>query len=321
MRADRSGTTLAILLIELTVDRATGRDFAWLGRVLAKRLRLTDVAGIYSDRCVAVLLPDTPQAGAWKVASDVCAVYPVGHDRPNCEVYVYPDDRLRPVGTESDRIESPTARSGATTNEALFARPISWPKRLFDVIAATAGLALSAPLVLLIAVLIKLSSRGPVFYTQQREGFGGRRFQMLKFRTMRPDAERQQATLRLYSEQDGPAFKMSRDPRTTWIGRWLRRLSLDELPQLWNVLRGEMSLVGPRPLPTQESLQCEPWQRLRLAVTPGLTCIWQVRGRNTVPFDDWMRMDLQYVRQSSFAYDLYLLLQTVPAIVLQRGPR
>jgi lipopolysaccharide/colanic/teichoic acid biosynthesis glycosyltransferase len=130
-----------------------------------------------------------------------------------------------------------------------------------------------------------------------------------------------QSALLHHSEQDGPAFKMRDDPRTTWIGRWLRRTSLDELPQFWNVLCGEMSLVGPRPLPTLESLECLPWQRQRLWVVPGMTCIWQVRGRNTVTFDQWMRMDLQYSRRRSLLRDLQLIIATAPSIVLKRGPR
>jgi lipopolysaccharide/colanic/teichoic acid biosynthesis glycosyltransferase len=194
-------------------------------------------------------------------------------------------------------------------------------KRTIDVIGAIVGLAAAAPFILVFAAAIKLSSRRTVIYSQEREGLGGRRFRIYKFRTMRPDAEQQQSELRDYSEQDGPAFKMRDDPRTTWIGCWLRSTSLDELPQFWNVLRGEMSLVGPRPLPVRESLQCLSWQRQRLLVAPGLTCIWQVRGRSTVPFTEWMRMDVEYIRRKSLLFDLRLLLSTVPSIVLQRGPR
>jgi lipopolysaccharide/colanic/teichoic acid biosynthesis glycosyltransferase len=174
---------------------------------------------------------------------------------------------------------------------------------------------------LLFGVLIKATSPGPVFYSQWREGRGGKRFRMYKLRSMRADADKLQAALRAQSEQDGPAFKMTNDPRTTWIGKLLRKTSLDELPQLWNVLIGDMSLVGPRPLPVAESTQCSPWQRRRLSVLPGLTCIWQVRGRSTVSFEDWMRMDLEYLRERSFAYDLGLMLWTIPSLVLQRGPR
>jgi len=170
-------------------------------------------------------------------------------------------------------------------------------------------------------LIIKLTSPGPIFFTQLREGRGGRRFRMFKLRSMCADAHKSQAQLRAFSVQDGPAFKMWHDPRTTRIGRIIRRTSLDELPQLWNVLIGDMSLVGPRPLPVEESLQCKPWQRRRLAVLPGLTCVWQVRGRSTVTFEDWMRMDLEYLRDRSFSYDMRLMLSTIPTLVLRRGPR
>jgi lipopolysaccharide/colanic/teichoic acid biosynthesis glycosyltransferase len=205
--------------------------------------------------------------------------------------------------------------------QTLFHHATPTSKRLLDIVGATTGLVLGSPLFFAIAAAIKVTSRGPAIYSQEREGLGGRRFRIYKFRTMRLGADQQQPTLRQYSEQDGPAFKMRHDPRTTAVGRWLRRTSLDELPQLIKVLRGEMSLVGPRPLPTGESLQCVPWQRRRLSVAPGMTCIWQIWGRNTVPFEEWMRMDLQYVRRRSFGYDLRLLVKTPLAIVLQRGPR
>ena len=142
---------------------------------------------------------------------------------------------------------------------------------------------------------------------------------MWKFRTMVANAEAKKADLMALNEQDGPAFKIKRDPRTTAVGRFLRKTSLDELPQLWNVLRGDMSLVGPRPLPCREADGCEPWQRRRLDVVPGLTCIWQVRGRSSVSFADWVRMDVEYIENQSIGADLKLLLLTVPAIVLRKG--
>jgi lipopolysaccharide/colanic/teichoic acid biosynthesis glycosyltransferase len=144
---------------------------------------------------------------------------------------------------------------------------------------------------------------------------------MHKLRTMHVNAEQRQQELRQYSEQDGPAFKMTDDPRTTWFGQWLRLFSLDEVPQLWNVMRGEMSLVGPRPLPTPESLACEAWQRQRLLVAPGMTCFWQVSGRNSVTFKEWMRMDLRYLRRRSLLCDARLLLSTGPSLFLHQGPR
>ena len=173
---------------------------------------------------------------------------------------------------------------------------------------------LPAAVVFLTAVVVTV----PLF---RRAGLGGRPFTILKFRTMTADAEVQKAALRPLSERDGPAFKLSRDPRVTAVGRILRQTSIDELPQLWNVLRGEMSLVGPRPLPLDESDECARWQRHRLDVTPGLTCIWQVHGRSTVTFDEWMRMDMQYIESRSFWQDVKILAMTVPAVLLKRGPR
>jgi lipopolysaccharide/colanic/teichoic acid biosynthesis glycosyltransferase len=176
-----------------------------------------------------------------------------------------------------------------------------------------------APLFAIIAIAVKLSSPGPVIFAQRRSGRGGRPFLMYKFRTMVADAEARKAELLTQNEQDGPAFKIKNDPRVTAVGRFLRKTSLDELPQLWNVLKGEMSLVGPRPLPCAEAEACEGWQRRRLDVTPGITCIWQVRGRSQVSFADWVRMDMQYIRAQSLQQDLKLLLLTVPAVLLRRG--
>ncbi len=320
VRADRNGSPFAILVIELAADHSTRRDVAFLSKVLHRRLRTTDTAGYLANGLIAALLPDTPKAGAWKVASDVCDVYPIGHERPNCEVYVYPDETSPPIDESRQRLEQALGSVNRKL-DSLFVYPTPMVKRALDVFGASLGLVVAAPCLLFMAILIKLTSRGPVFYSQLREGHGGRRFRIYKLRSMRADAERLQAALREYSEQDGPAFKMRHDPRITWIGRFLRRSSLDELPQLWNVLVGDMSLVGPRPLPVDESLQCTPWQRRRLAVVPGLTCVWQVRGRNTVSFDEWMRMDLQYLHSRSLFNDVRLLLSTVPALVLQRGPR
>ena len=180
-------------------------------------------------------------------------------------------------------------------------------------------LAVVWPLFVGVGLAIKLDSRGPVLFKQKRAGLGGKPFWIYKFRTMAPDAESLQAALQRLSEQDGPAFKLRQDPRTTRIGRLLRKTSLDELPQLLNILRGEMTLVGPRPLPMHESDACEPWQRRRLGTTPGLTCIWQVRGRSTVSFDQWCRMDLCYIRSRTFLHDVKLLALTVPAVLRQRG--
>ena len=192
-------------------------------------------------------------------------------------------------------------------------------KYLLDRVTAACGLFLLAPLFLLLAMLIKLNSPGPVFFRQERSGLNGRIFTMLKFRTMVANAEELRGQLTEHNEVDGPVFKIKEDPRITPLGCFLRRSSLDELPQLINVLRGEMSLVGPRPPIPAEVKNYLPWQRRRLSMKPGLTCIWQVTGRNKVGFDQWMKMDLEYIDQWSLGLDIKLLFKTVPAVLFGSG--
>jgi len=192
-------------------------------------------------------------------------------------------------------------------------------KRGFDIVTAGVALWLLAPLLLIVAALIKLTSRGPVLFRQQRVGLYGRPFRMLKFRTMVANAEALKATLEAQNEMDGPVFKIKKDPRITPIGRFLRKYSIDELPQLVNVLRGDMSVVGPRPPLPAEVLRYEPWQRRRLSTRPGLTCIWQVSGRNEISFEQWMYMDLQYIDNWSLSKDLALILKTFPVVLLGKG--
>jgi lipopolysaccharide/colanic/teichoic acid biosynthesis glycosyltransferase len=191
-------------------------------------------------------------------------------------------------------------------------------KRVMDVLGAGMGMVLLGPLALLLAILVKLDG-GPVIFRQERLGKDGKPFALFKFRSMREDAPQRREDLDAENECEGPVFKIRRDPRITRVGAFLRRSSLDELPQLWNILRGEMSLVGPRPpLPTEVACY-EPWQRERLAVKPGLTCIWQVSGRSNIPFEEWVRMDIEYIRRRNIWLDLRLLLLTIPAVITGRG--
>lgn len=193
-------------------------------------------------------------------------------------------------------------------------------KRTMDLALTLVGLALVWPLFILIALAIKLDSRGPVFFGQMRAGVGGRPFRMLKFRTMRDGADAEKASLAALNEsQDSRLFKIRNDPRVTRVGWWLRRASLDELPQLINVVRGEMSLVGPRPLPIYEANRIKGAQRRRLAMRPGITGLWQVAGRNMVDFDEWMRMDLLYVDRWSLALDVRILVRTIPVVLSGTG--
>lgn len=192
-------------------------------------------------------------------------------------------------------------------------------KRALDVTLSGAALLALAPLLLLVALAIKLTSPGPILFRQVRVGLRGRHFHMLKFRSMVVDAEARLAALQANNEQSGPVFKMTHDPRVTRIGRIIRKYSIDELPQLINILRGEMSIVGPRPPVPAEVAHYEPWQRRRLSVRPGLTCHWQVQGRNSIGFDEWMYLDMQYVDQSSISTDLSLVARTIPVVVTGQG--
>ncbi|HWE25795.1 MAG TPA: sugar transferase [Myxococcales bacterium] len=192
-------------------------------------------------------------------------------------------------------------------------------KRLFDIFVSAAALLLLSPLFVAVALLIKLTSNGPVFFRQARVGLHGRPFNIFKFRTMVVDAEALKDQLLAHNEQTGPVFKMRNDPRITPLGRFLRKHSIDELPQLINVLRGDMSIVGPRPPVPQEVARYEGWQRRRLSVRPGLTCIWQVSGRNQITFQEWMYLDMRYIDHWSITDDLNLILKTLPIVVTGRG--
>ena len=205
-------------------------------------------------------------------------------------------------------------------NFSLRPRVYELAKRVVDVgLSSTALLAL-APVLAAAAIAVRLDSPGPVLFSQSRVGEGGRTFRCWKFRSMRPDAEQRKSELMARNEiTDGPTFKIGNDPRITRIGRFLRKSSIDELPQLWNVLSGDMSLVGPRPAVPSEVAQYTPEQRGRLAVKPGITCLWQVSGRSSLPFTEQVRLDLQYIAGRSLAKDLAILLRTIPAVLLARG--
>jgi exopolysaccharide biosynthesis polyprenyl glycosylphosphotransferase len=192
-------------------------------------------------------------------------------------------------------------------------------KHAFDVLFAALALIALSPVLLLATLAIWVTMGRPIFFVQDRAGLYGRKFRMLKFRTMVQDAEAQKETLRSQNEVSGPVFKLSKDPRITPVGRWLRKSSVDELPQLLHVFLGEMSLVGPRPLPIREQSQIRGWHRRRLSMKPGLTGIWQVSGRSNIDFEEWMRLDLVYVDHWSLSLDATLLLKTVPAVLSGRG--
>ena len=319
-RADRTGERFAVITFsphgcELDAD-------AWgeLVKVVKGRLRLTDEFGWLGAGNLCLLLGGTGTDGAYKVVKDIGEALG-GFPTLCCSIYEYPS-----AGSNREEVLEGSQVAGQVIREPsivgigpLFERSMPLWKRGLDVVVAFAGLVVLAPLFALVALAIKLTSPGPVFFLQARSGRGGKPFLMWKFRSMVVDAEGRKKDLMAANEQDGAAFKIKNDPRVTRVGKILRASSIDELPQLWNVLRGDMSLVGPRPLPCSETARCEDWQRQRLDFTPGLTCIWQVRGRSRVSFAEWMRMDVQYIRSHSLAQDLKLLIMTVPAVLLGRG--
>ena len=192
-------------------------------------------------------------------------------------------------------------------------------KRALDFVMAVTLLVVLSPLMALLALLIRLTSQGSVLYRQTRCGLGGRKFTLYKFRSMRPDADLRREELEALNEVDGPVFKITHDPRCTPMGRFMRKLSLDELPQLLNIVKGDMSFVGPRPPLPEEVEKYEPWQRRRLRMAPGLTCLWALEGRSRLSFRRWMELDLDYIDHWSLALDWKILLKTVPIVLLGRG--
>ncbi len=191
-------------------------------------------------------------------------------------------------------------------------------KRFFDVVVSAAALVILFPLILLVTALIKLTSPGPVIFRQARCGLNGRRFTLYKFRSMIENADDLKPQLQHLSERS-VAFKLAHDPRVTTVGRWLRKFSIDELPQLYNVLRGDMSIVGPRPPLPEEVDRYERWQRRRLRMRPGLTCLWAVAGRDRIDFNAWMRMDISYIENWSLKLDWSIILKTIPHVLAGRG--
>lgn len=199
-------------------------------------------------------------------------------------------------------------------------RKIYWfCKRLFDVVLSFFALIVLAIISIPVSIAIKVEDGGPVYFTQERTGLNGKVFRMYKFRSMCKNAQEMHFDMLDSNELDGPAFKMKDDPRITKVGKFLRKTSLDELPQVINILKGEMSIVGPRPLPTYETEQCNDYQKQRLLVKPGLTCYWQCSGRSNIPFDEWIDLDLKYINDSSFWVDVLLIMKTFGVVLFGIG--
>lgn len=329
-RADRRDIEFCIAIFGFEYPH--GRvDLQELKPKLKARLRLSDDFGFLDEKTLAVVLPDTPHLGGKKVALDCVELFDSRLKLSVVHVFCYPDDAIdnefaidfeSGVAETDQQQDAHLPRNGVDTksfSRISFAKKIAPWKRGMDIIFASCGLLALLPVMIVAAVLIKLTSRGPIVFSQLREGIDGKPIRIYKFRTMIQNAESLRKNLAPLSEQDGPAFKIKDDPRLTAVGKYLRKTCIDELPQLFNVLKGDMTLVGPRPLPIEESQACSRWQRKRLDVVPGLTCIWQANGDRLIPFDQWMRMDLEYIRKRSFGIDAELISKTIRMVILHRG--
>ncbi len=210
-------------------------------------------------------------------------------------------------------------KKGVTDNQEKQALTYHEIKRGIDVIVALLAIVLFAPVFLVTALAIYIEDGAPVFFIQERNGLHGKIFRMYKFRSMCRDAAKIHQSLLAQNELDGPAFKMKDDPRLTRVGKFIRKTSIDELPQLLNILKGEMSIVGPRPLPTYETAELNEYQRQRMNVKPGLTCYWQCSGRNDIPFGEWMEMDMKYIEDESICTDARIMVKTVASVITGKG--
>ena len=294
-------------------DDPAPRDLEVLGE--RYRGRLEGVADLCSEEAVATVVYGLPRRflGDASVAHTIALCETLGID------VTIPLDLF---DTRANRALAVKLGDIAALSLTLSSRHVRWQlaaKRSLDVVGAALALALSLPVWVLAAIAIKLDSTGPVFFVQERCGLRGRLFPLFKFRTMTVDADERKEELEKHNEVTGPVFKISRDPRITRVGRLLRKSSIDELPQLWNVLCGHMSLVGPRPPVPKEVAQYEVDHRARLNMRPGITGLWQVSGRSEIGFEEWVKLDLEYIRTWSLRTDLEILLATVPAVLSARG--
>lgn len=332
-RCDRYLLHFSVIAIESTALRQSPNTLRAFESFIASRLRLSDEVGILRKGGIGLMLPMTDSAGAKTVLESVQQFASEHSVSIRAEIYTYvgyhggdvdpttPDEDGSNSTREASADYGPTSIPKGHREESLvqmIAKPFPKWKRVCDITGAFAGLVLTAPVLAVACLAVKTTSKGPVFFKQMRCGQHGRPFAIYKLRTMVVDAEELKALLRERNERDGPAFKIKNDPRVTTVGKFLRKIGADELPQLVNVLKGDMSIVGPRPLPVSEDIQCASWQRKRLDTKPGLTCTWQISKSRNISFRDWMRLDLQYGRKRTLLHDLGLIAKTFGAVFLGR---
>lgn len=358
LRVERRGIPFCLLKVTLIGSSRTPNELRRFVKLILGNVRATDERGWLGRFTVGLLLVDTPEMGGRCVLDRLerLAIDNRFESRFELQVFdpegmgsddwrsngddsgihriekAHPTDLVRPavltaMGSPAVGAQVTASSSNHRRTDVLEAMQSYKEqsvtrlalKRGVDVAGAAVGLVFATPILLGAMAAIRLTSSGPAMFTQLREGRGGRAFRIYKLRTMYQDAEAKQAALRELSERDGPAFKLKNDPRVTPVGKFLRATCIDELPQLINVLLGDMSIVGPRPLPVSESRACEHWQRRRLDVRPGMTCHWQINKHKVETFDQWMRLDLAYVDRGSLWTDLVLMARTLAVPVARRG--
>lgn len=346
LRATRRTFPFCVITIDVKSGQSRRRQSRMLVRLLHRNLRMTDQKAFIGGSRFAVLLVDTPEMGGRTVVdrlSDLASVKglkvsmnlqvhdPNGFDAPSDDDESGSGENRVDPGHQSDgrrrgddvdvRWLPVNGEVHVTSEDPLVPHPKfrMAVKRTLDIVGSSVGLVCLSPVLIAAIFAIRRGDGQPAIFTQTREGKSGKPFTIYKLRTMVVDAEKSQSALRAQSHRDGPAFKISHDPRVTPIGHLLRKTCVDELPQLWNVFKGEMSLVGPRPLPWHESRACNAWHRRRLDVRPGMTCYWQVNKASVESFDDWMRLDLRYLDQFNIFEDLKLIAKTVTVPILGRG--
>ncbi len=352
LRSDRHDQFFGLIVIRLHCAKSDYRKRLQLfAALLSRRMRLTDECGMLAKGQIGIMLPMTDLSATRLVLDSITSLAADEGIQFRARIVSYPDQSAIFDNVDSLMEEDINANEPATIPMTLAehseVNPVSmsatsdtisvrcqtvsigrphefvapyypvW-KRGFDIAASSAGLLAAAPFLAAAAIAIRLTSKGPAFFLQPRTGQYGETFKIIKLRTMVQNADDLKSVLMERNERDGPAFKMKDDPRVTKIGHLLRRTGLDELPQLINVLKGEMAIVGPRPLPVAEDADCELWQRRRLDTKPGLTCYWQIAKSRKIPFVEWMRMDLRYGDKRSIFCDMTLVLKTVASVVLGR---
>ena len=327
-RVERNNHAISVISLKVgSLDQSAKKTKHFLA-LLKKKIRITDDIGWLDYSTIGILLFNTSKAGAIKFLKRIHQLYP-SDQLWQYAITTYSSHGEDQYGEEKTDTLSDDPFHGfpsltgikpeAASLHPIFLHKISNSKRFSDIVLSSLALLVLSPLLLLIAIAVKTTTKGPILFRQRRAGIGGRPFTLLKFRTMVADADKRKSELVQFNERTGPVFKMKDDPRITKVGKFLRRWSLDELPQFVNVLVGEMSLVGPRPPTMDEVEQYERWHKNRLEVKPGITCIWQVYSRHEKSFENWVRLDINYMKRQTFVLDMKLLLMTIPAVLSRKG--